>query len=631
MSTDLLFTPAVKAAALIRARKLSPVEYLDTVLKAAEKANPKLNCFRVVMAEEARRDAKRAEDAVMRGDALGPLHGVPVSIKDLVDVKDVPTRHGSTIFADNPPAVADDILVKRLRARRRHRVRQILDPEFGVKGLTDGPSFGITRNPWNLERTPGGSSGGAAAAVAAGLGPIALGTDGAGSVRGPASCAGLVGHKPTLGAVPYDTTRDAFGNNVYAGPLSRTITDAAVMHSVLVGPSNKDPWTLAGAIQHPVSPRLSGEDLSGVRIGYIELCANPRVAADVRANTRTCLAAWTAIGAEVEEVTEKIDWIEYEGRVLYQANFAVFCAQYLPKWQNQMDPVTLAFMQRGEKFSLADFRNAQFARGALFRRIQTLFERYDFIVTPTSSRTALDVTHDAANDEVIVDGVKCGITRQGWTSYQYPFNLTGHPALAVPSGFGTDAMPTSVQIVGKWRRDADVLRLGALLERARPWADNGQPICKSRGTNVHKTVLAGLLMALALANPAAAEFPDRPIRIVVPYAPGGNTDVTARLVSDRLKDVMGVAVLVENKPGASGMIGMDAVARSAPDGYTLLVSANSMVSVPAIYGNAPYDWKTAFQPISHIQSVPAVVVVPADSPIRTMADFIKVGRDTPAR
>jgi aspartyl-tRNA(Asn)/glutamyl-tRNA(Gln) amidotransferase subunit A len=304
------------------------------------------------------------------------------------------------------------------------------------------------------------------------LGPLALGTDGAGSVRGPASCSGLVGLKPTLGAVPADTSRDAFGNNVYAGPLARTITDAAIMHSVLVGPSGQDPWTLAGGGQRPLSPKLSGDDLSGVRIGYIELTANPRIAADVRANTRSALAAWQEMGAAVEEVTEKIDWIEYEGRVLYQANFAVFCAQYLPKWQNQMDPVTLAFMERGAKFTLADFRNAQFARTALFRKIQSLLERYDFLVTPTNSRTALDVSHDAANDEVVVDGVKCGITRQGWTSYQYPFNLTGHPALALPSGFGADGLPTSVQIVGKWGAETDVLRLGALLERARPWAQH---------------------------------------------------------------------------------------------------------------------------------------------------------------
>jgi len=470
--TDLLFTPATKAAALIHSKKLSPVEYVDTVLKAIDAAQPKLNCFRVVMAEEARRDAREAEAKVMRGEPLGPLHGVPIGIKDLVDVKGVPTRHGSAIFADNPPAAADDILVKRLRDAGAIILGKATSPEFGVKGLTDGPEFGITRNPWNLDRTPGGSSGGGAAAVAAGLGPLSLGTDGAGSVRGPASCSGLVGLKPTLGVVPADTSRDTFGNNVYAGPLARTIADAAVMHDVIRGPSAKDPWTLGGAQQHPLSPNLMGEDLSGVRIGYIELCANPRIAADVRGNTRAALAAWQQMGAEIEEVTEKIDWIEYEGRVLYQANFAVFCAQYLPKWQNQMDPVTLAFVERGAKFTLADFRNAQFARTALFRKIQALLERYDFLVTPTNSRTALDVTHDAANDEVVVDGVKCGITRQGWTSYQYPFNLTGHPALAVPSGFGSDHLPTSVQIVGRWSHETDVLRLGALLEAARPWAQH---------------------------------------------------------------------------------------------------------------------------------------------------------------
>ena len=469
--TDLLFMPATKAAALVRARKLSPVEYVDAVLAAIERAQPTLNCFRQVLSDEARRDSRTAEEAVMRGDRLGPLHGVPVSVKDLIDVAGAHTRHGSAIFEDNV-AKGDDVLVQRLRAAGAIVIGKSTTPEFGVKGLTDGPSFGVTRNPWNLERTPGGSSGGGAAAVAAGLGPIALGTDGAGSIRGPASCSGLVGLKATLGAVPADTTRDAFGNNVYAGPITRTVTDAAIMHAVLTGPSARDPWSQGGEDKRRLSPALTGEDLSAIRIGYVERTANPRIAADVRANTRQALDDWQAMGADVEEVTDRIDWIELEGRMLYQANFAVFCAQYLPKWQNQMDPVTLAFMERGATFSLADFRNAQFARTGLFRAIQALLERFDFLVMPTNSRTALDVTHDAANDEVVVDGEKCGITRQGWTSYQYPFNLTGHPALAVPSGFGADGLPTSVQIVGRWGAETDVLRLGALLERARPWAQH---------------------------------------------------------------------------------------------------------------------------------------------------------------
>lgn len=468
---DLLFMPATTAAARVRDRSLSPVAYLEAVLGAIEAQQPRLNAFAAVMAEEARAAARDAERAVMAGEPLGPLHGVPVHIKDLVDVAGVRTGFGSAIFEGSGPAARDNVLVARLRAAGAIIVAKTTTPEFGVKGLTDGPAFGTTRNPWNLERTPGGSSGGAAAAVAAGLGPIGLGTDGAGSIRGPAACCGVVGLKPTLGAVPFETARDTFSNNSYAGPLARTVTDAAVMHAVLVGPSEHDPWSLGGR-QTALSPTLTGGDLTALRIGYIPRCANPRVAADVEANTKASLAAWATMGARVEEVTEAIDWIEYEGRVLYQANFAVFCAQYLPKFQNRMDPVTLAFMQRGGGFTLADFRQAEFARTRLFRTIQGLFARYDVLVSPTMSRTALPAAFDAANDEVEVDGVKCGITRQGWTSYQYPFNLTGHPAVSLPSGFGADGLPTAVQVVGRWGAEADILRVGALLEQARPWAQH---------------------------------------------------------------------------------------------------------------------------------------------------------------
>jgi len=468
---DVLFTSATKAAALIRRGALSPVDYVDVVLAAIDRAQPLLNCFVTVDSAGARAQAEAAARAVTAGEPLGPLHGVPVHIKDLVDVAGMRTGNGSAIFSDAPPAARDNVLVARLRAAGAIIIGKTTTPEFGVKGLTDGPAFGITRNPWNRERTSGGSSGGAAAAVAAGLAPLGLGTDGAGSIRGPAACCGLVGLKPTLGAVPHTTARDTFGNNSYAGPLARTVADAALMFDIMAGPDDGDPWSLGGAIRAPLSPALQGSDLAGLRIGYIPRCANPRVAADVTANTQAALDAWAGLGAMVEEVTDPIDWIEFEGRVLYQANFAVFCAPYLAQWGNRMDPVTLAFMERGAQFSLADFRNAEFARTRLYRAIQALFGCYDVLVTPTMTRTALPVGFDAAHDEVEVDGVTCGITRQGWTSPQYPFNLTGHPAVSLPSGLGTDGLPTAVQVVGRWGAEADILRVGAALEAARPWAD----------------------------------------------------------------------------------------------------------------------------------------------------------------
>lgn len=467
---ELVFMSATRAAALIRRRKLSPRELVEASLAAAVAVQPRLNCFVTIMADEARAAARRAEEAVATGAPLGPLHGVPVVVKDQMDIAGHRTGHGSRIFENAAPATADNVLVARLRAAGAIILASTTLPEFGVKGLTDGPAFGVTRNPWDTARTSGGSSGGSAAALAAGVAPLAVGTDGAGSIRGPSACCGVVGLKPTLGVVPLETARDAFFNYGYAGPMARTVTDAALMLSVMAGPAPADPWSLGAAGMAPLSPKLTGGDLSGIRLGYLPRLANPRVAADVERNTRAAIDAFAALGAEVEEVSEDIDWIEYEGRVLYQANFAVMLAPLVREHAAIMDPATLDVVRKGEEFSLADYRNAQFARTQLFRAVQGLLARYDALVMPTMSRTALPASFDTMHDEVEVDGVKCGITRQGWTSPQYPFNLSGHPALSVPSGFGADGLPTGLQIVGRWGAERDVLRLGALLESARPWA-----------------------------------------------------------------------------------------------------------------------------------------------------------------
>jgi aspartyl-tRNA(Asn)/glutamyl-tRNA(Gln) amidotransferase subunit A len=471
---ELLFMPATRAAALIRRKALSPVELTQAVLAAIHRQQPRLNAFATIAEERAMAAARAAEDAVMAGAALGPLHGVPVHVKDQVDTAGLRTAHGSAIFADNVPA-RDDATVARLLAAGTVLLGKTTMPEFGHKGLTDGPSFGVTRNPWDLSRTAGGSSGGAAAAVAAGLGPLGLGTDGAGSVRIPAACCGIVGLKATLGAVPWEAAADTFANNVYAGPMTRSVTDAAVMLSVLAGPSARDAQSLRGPGLAPLPPGLVGDDLSGLRIGYIARACNARVQREMAANTEASLAALAVRGAEVEAVTDAIDWMEFPGRVMYQAGFAVTCAQYLPDWHNQMDPVLLAFMERGSKFSLREFREAQFSRTRLFRAIQDLFGRFDVLVTPTLTRTALPADFDAAHDEIEIEGERCGITRQGWSSYMYPFNLTGHPALTIPSGFAEDGLPTAVQLVGPWGAEMALLRLGAMLEQDRPWAQHRPP------------------------------------------------------------------------------------------------------------------------------------------------------------
>ncbi len=463
---DLLFMTATRAAALIRRRALSPVELMEAVLRRAERIGPDLNPFVTVMAEQAMAAARAAEREA-RPDL--PLHGIPVSIKDQVDVAGVPTTHGSPIHANAAPALADDPAVARLRAAGAIVFAKTRLPEFGHKGLTDGPSFGVTRNPWDPGRTAGGSSGGAAVAVAAGAGPLAVGTDGAGSIRIPAACCGLVGLKPTLGSIAWPQAADAFGNYTYAGPMTRSVTDAALMRAAMVGPDPRDPWTL-GRTEAPLSPGLVGRDLHGLRIGVVERAANPRVQAEMADNAAASVAVLTGLGAYAEPAAADVDWMEFPGRVMYQAGFAVSLRDRLPEWSDRMDPTLLAFMQRGDGFSLDQFRQAQFARTRLFRSLQTLFDRFDVLMMPTLSRTALPADFDAAHDEVEIDGERCGITRQGWSSYVYPFNLSGHPALTIPSGFDSAGLPTAVQLVGRWGADLDLLRLGALLEEDRPWA-----------------------------------------------------------------------------------------------------------------------------------------------------------------
>ncbi len=471
MTDDLLFLPATRAASMIRTRRLSPVEYVEAVLNAATASQTRINAFVTITAEAARAAAVRAEDAVMRGEPLGPLHGIPVHIKDLYATKGVRTSYGSAIHETNVPD-ADDVLVTRLTDAGAIVIGKTTTPEFGHKGLTDGPAFGITRNPWNLGRTPGGSSGGAAAAVASGICPIGLGSDGAGSVRIPAACCGLVGLKPTQGTVPGESTADGFGTNVTAGPIARTVADAVLMQTVIAGPDARDPWTLGAPRFGDAAPGLLGNTLDGLRVGFVARAGNKVVGEDALAAARGTAGVLADLGADVEEVTAPIDWIEEQGRILYMGSIFAGFAKYLPEWKDRLDPVLVGFIEQGRSITLTQFRAAQAARSTLFRAVQELFGQYDVLLSPTLTRGALPVEFRPGWDEVQVDGVACGTTRQGWSSTMYPFNLTGHPAVTVPSGFDREGLPLGTQIVGRWYRDADIMRIAAMIEAAAPWAQH---------------------------------------------------------------------------------------------------------------------------------------------------------------
>lgn len=467
---------ATEAAARIRGGSLSPVRYCEAILARVATQQPRLNCFATVAAEQALADAHAAEAALRSGAALGPLHGVPVHIKDLFDTAGLRTTHGSAVFADNVPT-RDNVLVARLKAAGAIVIGKTTTPEFGHKGLTDSPLLGTTRNPWQPDYTSGGSSGGAAAAVASGQGPLGLGTDGAGSVRIPAAACGVVGHKPTLGLVPFEQTSDAFANYGYAGAMARSVADCALMTGVIAGPSDTDPWTL----QHPplqidtAWPQAGRDGLQGLRVGHIAQLANPDVDPEVAQATQAMLELLRRQGATVQDCTEPVDWIEQAGRIMYMGGQAASYGGYEAEWGERLDGSLRRFIAEGRRHSLVEYRQAQFARTRLYRAVQRLFDRYDVLVTPTLPIPGLPAQFSVGEDWITIGRERTQSTRLGWSACVYPFNLTGHPALTVPSGMSQEGLPIGVQLVGPWWADNDLFRIASVIEAQAPWAQRRPP------------------------------------------------------------------------------------------------------------------------------------------------------------
>lgn len=472
--TELCFTSAVELADLVVRRVVSPVEITEAVLRRIEAMQPQLNAFITVAADRAMSAAREAERAVVAGETLGPLHGVPVSVKDLCNTAGLRTTFGSLYHADNVP-VQDCVPVARLRAAGAIVVGKTTTPEFGHKALTEAPLFGRTVNPWHTARTCGGSSGGAGAAVASGLAPLAVGTDGGGSIRIPAAACGIVGMKQTLGVVPHDQTPDVFGLLAYVGPMARTVADAALMLDVMAGPHPSDPHSLGRRPEGLTAAARAEGDLRGLRIGWRPFLGNARIDGETRALVEGALAAFTGLGASVDEHRDDFpDALPIWGPLtfsIWASRFAAIEAAL----GDRMSASLRHWMAEGRRYGAVAVQDAIAARTRLYRTVEGWFDRIDLLVTPTLSRPALPADQDPFAP-VEIEGEAAGGLRDGWYPYTHPFNLTGHPAITVPCGWTKDGLPVGLQIVGPWLADARVLRSAALFEMARPWAHRRPPV-----------------------------------------------------------------------------------------------------------------------------------------------------------
>jgi len=467
MATELWQRPAHELAGLIASKAVSPVDLTKVVLERIDRLQPTLNAFITVCHDAALDAARQAEQAVMDGKPLGPLHGVPYAVKDLVNTAGVRTTFGSLLYEHNVPD-EDAVAAARMKAAGGILLGKTTTPEFGHKSLTDAPLFGRSCNPWDLSRSCGGSSGGAAAAVAAGLGPIGIATDGGGSTRIPAACCGLVGLKQTLGTVPHSQVQDAFGNYTYVTPLSRTVMDTALQLATMAGADPSDPWSIGLAPQDFVAAARVEGDLRGRRILWSLTLGNATVAHDVRAAFEAALRRFEALGAELVELNEAVPAMEPIWRVINHASWRARFGALIRDHGARMSPSLLRQVEVGAQWSAVDYQRAMFERTALFRRVQGWLDENEVLLTPTLARTALPLEQDPF-EPIEIDGTVVGELRSNLFPYTLPFNITGHPAMTVPCGFGADGLPIGLQIVGRLHDEPTVLRIAALYEAAEGW------------------------------------------------------------------------------------------------------------------------------------------------------------------
>ncbi|WP_084709504.1 amidase [Rubrobacter aplysinae] len=462
---------AVELRGRIRNKELSPVEAVEAVLDRMEKLDPTLHAFCTPTPERAREQARRVEDEIHRGEDAGPLAGVPVGIKDLVATKGVRTVMSSHAYKDFIPG-EDDVAVERLKDAGAIVLGKTNVPEFGYSGVGHNPVFETTTNPWDTNLTPGGSSAGSGAAVASGMGPIAVGSDGGGSVRIPSSFCGLYGMKPSMGRVPlYPGCRDqqfpglsSWESLEHIGPMSRTVRDGALMLSVMAGPDDRDRHSLPEPHFDWIET-LQG-DLRGLKVAYSPNLGYAPVDPCVREVVGKAAKVFEEdLDCTVEEANPGFDdpYDAFWGLVALDTDLAGM-REMASELGDRMSPHLVDFLEQDWKAE--DLTNAVMKRKAVYNKMWRFMSDYDLLLTPTLPVPPFETGIQGPG---VIDGHE--VEPLYWLSLTFPINMTGQPAATVPAGFTPEGLPVGMQIVGRHLDDPLVLRASAAFEKARPWAD----------------------------------------------------------------------------------------------------------------------------------------------------------------